>query len=293
MKLETLSAFCAVADTKSFSLAADTLYVTQPTVSKYVAQLEQELGARLLERSAGNIELTELGRKVYLYARRLLEEWEHIRAEAVNSSLDERPALRIGYTYDRMLPFITEALSDPAFPFQGLDLSLKFGEGKAMTQLLLSNQLDCAIMHLPSFEPAPALETRLLEKSNIQLIVPNGHPLAGQSQVTVAQLSKETDVRYNGEERYYTALDSAFQSLGLPPMEHIFSQNPNDFLPVMQYYNRICLAPDIYHFGEGCCEIPISDWPVDYSLIFVCRKGARSKILDSFCQLLRRVMEKK
>lgn len=291
MKLEHISAFCAVAETKSFSLAAEELYVTQPTASKYVAQLEQELGARLLSRSSGRIELTDLGKKVYVYAKRLLEEWEHIRNETENSRLGERPVLRIGYTYDRMLPFLTTALSDERFPFRELDLSLKPGEGRTMTQLLLADQIDCAVMHLPSFEPSPALKAQLIKKCDLQLIAPIGHPLAEQQQVTVAQLVEETDVRYNREERYYAALDSAFRNLGLHPMKHVYVQNASDSLPVMQYYNRICLSPNIYHSWEGCREIPITDWSVDYSLIFVCRNGVRSKILEAFFQSICRVMK--
>lgn len=293
MRLETLSAFCAVADTKSFSQAAEALYVTQPTISKYVAQLEQELGARLLDRAGGGITLTPLGQKVYLHAKRMLEDWEHIRNEAENTRLGERPVLRIGYTFDWMVSLFTEVLSNSAFPFRGLDLSLKFGEGTTMTQLLLSNQIDCAIMHLPSLDPAPVLETRRIRQCNLQLITPEGHPLARQRQVTMAQLSKEIDVRYNREDRFYAALDGAFQNLGLPLMEHVFVQSPRDTLPVMQYYNRVCFSPDLYHFWEGCKEIPISDWPVDYSLVFVCLKGNQSKILEAFFQAMCHVTEQK
>lgn len=292
MKLETLSAFCAVADTKSFSQAAEALYVTQPTASKYVAQLEQELGARLLDRTGG-ISLTPLGQTVYLHAKRILEEWRDIRNEAENTRLGERPVLRIGYTFDRMAPFFTEALSDPVFPFRGLDLSLRFGEGTTMTQLLLSGQIDCAVMHLPSLDPAPTLETRLIKKCDLQLVVPEGHSLAEQSQVTLAQIAKETDVRNNREERYYAALDSAFRNLGLPPIKHMFIQDVSDTIPVMQYYNRICFTPDIYDFWENCHKIPILDWSVDYSLIFVCVKGNQSKILEAFFQAMCHVMEQK
>lgn len=282
MKIEIISAFCAVADTKSFSHAAESLYVTQPTISKYIAQLEQELECQLFDRSSGAIELTDFGCKIYVYAKRMLDEWEHIRNEAKNSKLDEFPALRIGYTYDMMLPFITKALSDPSFPFRELDLSLKFGEGGTMTQLLQSNQIDCAVMHLPSLDPSRPLEVRLLRKSNLRLIAPKDHPLAKQREVTIAQLTKETDVRCNRERRYYNALDSAFLKIGLPPMKHIFVQNASDTLPVMQYYNKVCLSPDIYDFWDGCNAIPISDWSVDYSLVLVMTKECHSKIVDAF-----------
>lgn len=72
MKLKQLEVFVAVADHKSFSRAAEALYLTQPTVSVYISSLEKELNAKLFVRNTKEIDVTEQGMKLYQYAREML-----------------------------------------------------------------------------------------------------------------------------------------------------------------------------------------------------------------------------
>lgn len=72
MKLKQLEVFTAVADCKSFSKAAEKLYLTQPTVSVYISSLEKELNAKLFVRNTKEISVTEQGLRLYQYAREML-----------------------------------------------------------------------------------------------------------------------------------------------------------------------------------------------------------------------------
>ena len=72
MNLNQLEVFVAVADHKSFSRAAEALYLTQPTVSVYISSLEKELNAKLFVRNTKEIDVTEQGMKLYQYAREML-----------------------------------------------------------------------------------------------------------------------------------------------------------------------------------------------------------------------------
>ncbi|MBR0092219.1 MAG: LysR family transcriptional regulator [Lachnospiraceae bacterium] len=73
MNLKQIEAFVAVADMKSFSKAASMLYLTQPTVSAHVSSLEEELGATLFVRMMRGTELTQEGKRMYLYAKQIME----------------------------------------------------------------------------------------------------------------------------------------------------------------------------------------------------------------------------
>ncbi|WP_156496883.1 LysR family transcriptional regulator, partial [Alcanivorax sp. HI0083] len=72
MDTPTLTAFMAVAETGSFSAAAERLYITQPAISKRIALLEQQLEARLFDRVGRQIQLTEAGRSLLPRARQVL-----------------------------------------------------------------------------------------------------------------------------------------------------------------------------------------------------------------------------
>ena len=73
MNLKQLEAFVKIANNKSFSKTAGELYLTQPTVSAYISSLENELGESLFLRSTRGVELSESGRKLYIYAKEITE----------------------------------------------------------------------------------------------------------------------------------------------------------------------------------------------------------------------------
>ena len=72
MNLKQLEAFVEVAEKNSFSKAAKSLYLTQPTVSAHISALEKELGSRLLIRNTKEVELSESGKRLYEYAKQIV-----------------------------------------------------------------------------------------------------------------------------------------------------------------------------------------------------------------------------
>src|ERR1700752_5246986 len=83
MELHQLRYFCAIADTGSFSRAAQHTHVSQPSLSQQVRKLEDELGARLFDRLGRSVRLTELGRAFLPRARAVLRELEAARTDVV------------------------------------------------------------------------------------------------------------------------------------------------------------------------------------------------------------------
>ena len=73
MNLKQIEAFGKIANNNSFSSTAKELYLTQPTISAYITNLEEELGVQLFARTTKAVELTENGKKIYLYAREMVD----------------------------------------------------------------------------------------------------------------------------------------------------------------------------------------------------------------------------
>ncbi len=93
MQFKQLEAFVKVAELKSFSRAAEELYLTQPTVSAHVKALEEELGCQLVTRSTRSLSLTEEGNTFFPYVKRMLD----LKATALQKiRQDHRQILRIG-----------------------------------------------------------------------------------------------------------------------------------------------------------------------------------------------------
>src|SRR5260370_4426874 len=83
MELHQLRYFCAIADTGSFSRAAQQAHVSQPSLSQQIGKLEDELGARLFDRLGRSVRLTELGRAFLPRARTVLRDLEAARSDVV------------------------------------------------------------------------------------------------------------------------------------------------------------------------------------------------------------------
>ncbi|MBR2829028.1 MAG: LysR family transcriptional regulator, partial [Solobacterium sp.] len=79
MQLQQLEYFIAIADAGSLNKAAEKLYMTQPSLSKAIANLEAELNIRVFERSRNGVEMTEEGRKLYEYAKAIMERTDMIQ----------------------------------------------------------------------------------------------------------------------------------------------------------------------------------------------------------------------
>jgi DNA-binding transcriptional LysR family regulator len=96
MTNDQLRIFLKVAEQESFTLASEILFLTQPAVSLQIKTLESDLGVKLFDRSGRRVTLTEAGRTLLPYARRIMEEMAHARSEITRFSRDSQGTLRIG-----------------------------------------------------------------------------------------------------------------------------------------------------------------------------------------------------
>ena len=186
MDLRQLAALVAVADTGTFSAAADVLHTVQSNVSTHVARLERELGATLVDRAAGR--LTEEGEVVVARARRVRAELDALVADVASLRDDVAGPVRlgvIGTTGRWLMPPLLNAMDErhPKVVVSGLE-----GNTTVLLPALLSGRLDLALVNLPVDDPDLVVE-RLFEEDLI-VVAPGDHPLAAADEVTLAELAE-------------------------------------------------------------------------------------------------------
>lgn len=287
MKTEEIGAFIKVAQLGSFSRASEELYISQPTISRYVANLENELGGSLLIRHARNCELTQLGEKVLPRMLRVQYEAKRILEDAESVRDCSRKALSIGYTYEGMLPHISDALERGGLLFSALDVNLRFDVGSMLAEMLRNKRIDCAIMHLPSLNNPKDLDIHLIKKARMGLVVSETHPLARQKQVKLKQVCEETQVRYSVDKAFYEAADKVFYQTGLEPMKIVDTDSQHEGVVLVRHKGCVALNPTMYPVWSGCRVLEIEDWFADCSLVFVTRKGELSGLLEVFFEKVR------
>lgn len=184
MDLRQLSALTAVADTGTFSAAADALHTVQSNVSTHVARLERELGAILVDRAAGR--LTEEGEVVVARARRINVELEALVADVASVSADVTGNVQLGVigTAGRwLMPPLLTAMGER---HPGVRVSALEGNTTALLPSLVSGGLDLALLNLPVDDPD--VEITVLFEEDLIVIAPTGHPLAGRDEVSLNEL---------------------------------------------------------------------------------------------------------
>jgi len=189
MDVASLQAFIAIARTGSFSAAAEELFLTQPAVSKRIAALEEELGARLFDRIGRRTTLTEAGRTLLPRAQRVVSELEDSRRAISNLAAEVAGRLSIGTSHHIGLHRLPPVLRTYTRTYPRVELDLHFMDSEAACQAVERGELELGIVTLP-LEPAPVLEVVEIWPDPLDVVVGPDHPLAGAGRVPIQRLSE-------------------------------------------------------------------------------------------------------
>ncbi|MGD8956650.1 MAG: LysR family transcriptional regulator [Chromatiaceae bacterium] len=187
MEIAALRAFVEVAERGSFSAAAEALYLTQPAVSKRVAQLEAELGTRLFDRIGRRISLTGSGAALLPRARRLINDALELKRLVVDLSGEVGGRLVMGTSHHIGLHRLPAPLKRFTEQFPAVQLDIRFMDSEAACRAVEVGDLELAIVTLPPTQPS-ALQMRVIWHDPLAFMVGRDHPLAGRDTLTLTEL---------------------------------------------------------------------------------------------------------
>jgi len=190
MTLTELKYIVAVARERHFGRAAESCFVSQPTLSVAVRKLEEELGVVLFERGGNEISITPIGERIIVQAQKVLEESANLKEIARQGHDPLSGSLRLGVIYTvgpyllpRLMPLLIQRV--PQMP-----LLLQENFTHRLLELLRQGELDCAIMALPLADSGLAVEP--LYDEPFVVAVPRHHPWAERESVTAEELKEQT-----------------------------------------------------------------------------------------------------
>lgn len=188
MDTQWLQAFVAVAESGSFSQAAEHLHLTQPAVSKRVAALEERTGNKCFDRIGRQVALTEAGRTLLPHARKVLRELEDSQRALSRLSDGVSGRLSIGTSHHIGLHHLPPLLRQYAQQYPKVDLDIDFMDSEQAIHSVEQGRLELAIVTLPP-EPVARLNSLLVWPDPMAIVVAPTHPLATEKQVAVEDLS--------------------------------------------------------------------------------------------------------
>ena len=189
MELRQLRTFVAVAELRHFARAASLCNLSQPAVSHQIALLEEELGAKLLNRAARRVSLTVAGEVFQEEARRILGAVDRAHERMHEVARGAVGRIRLGATPTPGLYLLPPVLARYRRDHESYDLRFEIGPVHAIAERVARNDLDMAIVAGPL--PSGELRARSLSTDELVIIAPQDSPLTRVRSPTPTQLASE------------------------------------------------------------------------------------------------------
>jgi len=268
----------AIAEHGSFTRAAEVLFVSQPTLSQQIKQLEEALGTLLLDRSGRNVRLTEAGEAFLHHARRALGELD-AGTRAVQGVRDlSRGSLRLGMTP------ITEYLTTPLLDefnslYPGISINAIEMSQDDIEAGVIRDDIDVGIAFtntLLTEARSTEIESHVLFIESLSLAVGRGHPLAGTTNpISAADLERESMALLNTNFALRRHFDVHCIEHGITPRIGIESNSVNMIVQAVELGRHVTVLPSsIANAHPGLVPVLLLPELPHHTITLICHRGS-------------------
>jgi DNA-binding transcriptional LysR family regulator len=276
LDLRLVRYFTVVAEQQHFGRAADELHITQPSLSRQIRSLEQQLGARLLDRTPQGSRLTEAGEVFLPRARAMLR--SAAEAAAATRAAAEPSRITIGYTTSLIVTPATRELRRRHPEADVHTTHIAWNEPRAA---LLDHRVDAVVARLPF--ATDQLQVTVLYDEPRALVVSLDHRLAGKESVTIDDIADEPlprlpDPEWNAFWRIDPRPD------GSPAPDGPVVKDIEDKLELIAAGQAVAIAPSVLGGGRlrpDLTSIPLEDVEPSH-VVLATRAGDRSRLVSAF-----------
>jgi DNA-binding transcriptional LysR family regulator len=273
MDFDQLETFLEVARHTSFSRAAEKRFRTQPAISSQIRALEEEIGARLFDRSGGKVALTGAGKVFQQYAEHTLDARKTMLTTVAEMERVPRGEIVVGANEGTCLHILPYVFADFKKQYPDVSVNIKRSDYARILESIIDNSVDFGVISLPVTDNR--LTVVLIHRDELILIAPPQHPLGKMKSATVADASKfPLIVPKAGHTR--DAIEQLFHERRLKPnfsMELDSSELLKRFVAAdvgIGYISRSNVEDDVR--AKVLAAIPIADAQVRRDLALVFRK---------------------
>jgi len=181
MELRHLRYFIAVAETGSLTVAAERrLFTLQPSLSRQIRDLEEEVGAELFNRSARGVELTASGKAFLDHARLALSQVDAATEAARRASQPTRQVFALGFLTGEEMTWLPRAMQVLRDELPKIDVTVSSHYSPDLADGLARGKLDLAFLRA---EPGFDLDYRVVSREKLIVLMPSDHPLTERTSI--------------------------------------------------------------------------------------------------------------
>lgn len=277
MDLYQIRYFLAIAQTGSFTKAAERLFVSQPSLSAGIKKLEQELGVRLFERGGRRATLTPAGKFFLEKATNILNEYQATLREL--KQFHHQPTLRLGILQAIRIASLAGLIRDFQTQHSHVAIELLDGTIEDLNQWLEDGEIDLAITVLDNRKDSK-ISLALFHQRRL-LAVPESHPFARRKTVRLAELDRQPYI-----DRIHCELcketRQLFESKDIHPRIVYRADREEWTLALVAAGLGLAIMPE-WSNTPAVVYIPIVDLSLQRTVGLVWRSRHESEAIDKFC----------
>lgn len=273
MDFDQLETFIEVSRLSSFSRAAEKRFRTQPAISSQIRSLEEEVGAKLLDRSGGKVSLTASGKLFLKFAEDTLDARKAAVTAIAETERVPRGEIVVGANEGTCLHVLPEVFAHFKKQYPDVAISINRADYSKILESVIDNSVDFGVVSLPITDPR--LTAVPIHKDELVLITPPKHPLAKLRTATATDIAQYPLVMPKvGHTR--DALDDLFHRLKLKPryaMELDSSELLKRFVAAdvgIGFISKSNVQEDVK--ANVLASIPLADTQIRRDLALVFRK---------------------
>ncbi|MED0678524.1 LysR family transcriptional regulator [Aneurinibacillus thermoaerophilus] len=242
MDIRHLQCFLKVAQCKSFTKAAQALYLTQPTISKMIKNIEKELGVVLFNRLGKQVELTDAGQIIFAQAQDIVNSFYNLSSELDDLMNLKKGHIRIGLPPMIGSSFFPKVLGKFREQYPDVTIQLVEDGAKKVEADVENGVLDIGVVLSPTNEEV--FHSFSLVKERLMLLVHPSHSLANREAVSLCELAQEPFVFFREDFALHDRIIAECVQAGFQPRV-IYENSQWDFISEMVAANfGIALLPE-------------------------------------------------
>jgi DNA-binding transcriptional LysR family regulator len=285
MEIRQLRSFLAIADTLHFSRTAELVHISQPALSLQIKALEEEVGARLLERNRRRTTLTAAGIAFRGAAAAALNQLDQAIRNARMAAKGKVGLLRIGFISTagkEVVPNVVRQFRDEN---PEVEISLRSIPTANQLQMLRTGSLDIGFLRLPIGERS-SFEVTTVHREAFVLALPSTHRLAKRKRARLRDVSGESFVMYERDYApgFHDLTLGLLNDAGVVPLVSQTAAEMATLISLVDARMGIALLPAsaVRHSVASVvsCEI-MDDLPLS-EIAIVCDKNVRAPVVDNF-----------
>jgi len=218
MQIESLKVFCDLAETESFTKAAQINSVTQSAVSQTISALERQFNSLLIERSKKNFRLTPEGGVLYEHCKKILQTYDSLRSRLQEIEDVVSGSIRVATIYSIGLHVLPPYVKKFLKTYPTVNVQVEYRRANEVVEDVATNVVDLGLVAYPSRDSR--LEIVPLRKDRMVLITAPDHPLAKEQSLKIKSLSGVKFISFERDIPTRKALDKIFKDHDVT-VEHV------------------------------------------------------------------------